>query len=1372
MRTLRSVRRLAAVSALAASAGLWYGCSDRAPDSLTGPVLLQGRGFTAQAVRAAVSAQEHHTEALLRIPGVVGTAVGLLPSGHLGVQVFVAHPDVQGVPASVDGVPVARRVTGMFLPRSDPTARERPAPLGYSIGHFAITAGTIGARVRDASGNVYVLSNNHVLANINDAQVGDPVYQPGPYDGGGAADQVATLATFEPIDFAGGNNIMDAALALTSSSDVGSATPLDDAYGAPSATIFGDANGDGFFDDVTALLGLEVQKYGRTTGLTTGHITGVNATLSVCYEVLYIFCLRSATFVDQLVIDESGFSDGGDSGSLLVTTDGSNRPVALLFAGSQTQTIANRIDLVLDHFGVTIDTAGSPPPGPVTDVAVTTVTAPATVEQGQTASVSVTVRNVGNQSVDSAFAVTLLDDTDSTIVDTQTVNGLAVGAQTTLTFAWNTAGSSVGVHTLSAIQSLADDNAANDRRAATVTVNGPLWDVAVISVMANSPLIQGNIAGVNVTLRNLGNQPVGTFTVTLVDETDGVPIGTKSVASLAVGAQTMVTINWNTAGASIGDHTLTGSHDFPDDNPANDHASKSVTVQSPGGPAPVTDVSVTSVSTVASVLQGDTAGVNVTVQNVGNQAAGAFVITLVDATDGVTIGTHSVGGLAAGLSTTVTLGWPTAGRSIGTHTLTASHNLADDNAANNQRSTTVAVTDPAGPAPVTDIAVTSVMANSPLIQGNIAGVNVTVRNLGNQPVGTFTVTLVDETDGVTIGSRSVASLAVGAQTMVTINWNSAGASIGDHTLTGSHDFPDDNPANDHASKTVTVQSPGGPAPVTDVSVTSVSTVASVLQGDTAGVNITVQNVGNQAAGAFVITLVDATDGVTIGTQSVGGLAAGLSTTVTLGWPTAGRSIGTHTLTASHDLADDNAANNQRSTTVTVADPAGPAPVTDVAVTSVNANSPLTQGNIAGVNVTVRNLGNQPVGTFTVTLVDETDGVTIGAKSVASLAVGAQTMVTINWNSAGASIGDHTLTGSHDFPDDNPANDHASKVVTVQSPGGPAPVTDVSVTSVSTVASVLQGDTAGVNITVQNVGNQAAGAFVITLVDATDGVTIGTHSVGGLAAGLSTTVTLGWPTAGRSIGTHTLTASHDLADDNAANNQRSTTVTVADPGGPAPVTDIAVTSVNANSPLMQGSIAGVNVTVRNLGNQPVGTFTVTLVDETDGVTIGAKSIASLAVGATTSVSITWNTAGASVGNHTLTGSHDFPDDNPANDHASKSVTVTGPDDDIHVGDLDGAATNDGKTWTATVTIAIHAKDHAPVAGVQVSGAWSRGGASENQCTTGSDGTCAVTFPGIKKNVGSVSFTVSAATLTGRPYQPAQNHDDDGDSNGRTIVVTKP
>jgi hypothetical protein len=113
----------------------------------------------------------------------VGTAVGLSPDGQPTVRLLLAQPDVAGLPAVLDGVPVATQVTGMFVARSDPTKRQRPAPLGFSVGHPAITVGSIGGRVVDGAGNVYVLSNNHVLANGNGASIGDPALQPGPFDG-------------------------------------------------------------------------------------------------------------------------------------------------------------------------------------------------------------------------------------------------------------------------------------------------------------------------------------------------------------------------------------------------------------------------------------------------------------------------------------------------------------------------------------------------------------------------------------------------------------------------------------------------------------------------------------------------------------------------------------------------------------------------------------------------------------------------------------------------------------------------------------------------------------------------------------------------------------------------------------------------------------------------------------------------------------------------------------------------------------------------------------------------------------------------------------------------------------------------------------
>ena len=470
MRLLTPLRHVLLASA---TFTVFIACTDTARDPLLAPVALsQG---SSQGVENALAAQARHTAALMRIPGVVGTAVGLLPNGEAVVRLYLEHPNVAGLPDVLDGVAVSRQVTGRIMARSDPTLRLRPAPVGYSVGHPAITAGTIGARVVNPSTlSVFLLSNNHVLANSNGATVGDAALQPGPFDGGTSADQVGTLFAFRPIDFStGGQNTMDAAIALTSVSEVSNSTPLDDGYGIPSRLLFNDANSDGQFDNIAAALNTQVQKFGRTTKLTHGTITGVNGTLSICYEVLFIFCIRSATFVDQLIIEPGNFSDGGDSGSLIVTDNSGLNPVGLLFAGSTTQTIANRIDLVLNYFSVTIDDGSGAPPTPLTDAAISSVSAPASVSQGATVNVSVTVQNSGNQPINSPFSVALQDVTGATTIGTQNVAALAVGAVATLSFSWNTTGAALGGHTLTASHDLSDGNAANNQRSTTSSVNPP-----------------------------------------------------------------------------------------------------------------------------------------------------------------------------------------------------------------------------------------------------------------------------------------------------------------------------------------------------------------------------------------------------------------------------------------------------------------------------------------------------------------------------------------------------------------------------------------------------------------------------------------------------------------------------------------------------------------------------------------------------------------------------------------------------------------------------------------------------------------------------------------------------------------------------------
>lgn len=241
------------------------------------------------------------------------------------------------------------------------TTRERPAPSGISIGHVAITAGTLGGLVKDKQrSGVAILSNNHVLANSNEGGEGDAILQPGPHDGGeDPRDRVATLARFVPIDFTpGAENRVDGAIAtpveparsqvIWSTRDVGAQTP---------AKVRQLSEAD---------LGLPVQKTGRTTEHTEGIVQSLFATVQVKYDMF-----RKATFVDQIIASQAqgrpAFSNGGDSGSLVY--DNERRCVGLLFAGSEgaagepATTIINPIQHVLRELDIELLPSGSFPSG-------------------------------------------------------------------------------------------------------------------------------------------------------------------------------------------------------------------------------------------------------------------------------------------------------------------------------------------------------------------------------------------------------------------------------------------------------------------------------------------------------------------------------------------------------------------------------------------------------------------------------------------------------------------------------------------------------------------------------------------------------------------------------------------------------------------------------------------------------------------------------------------------------------------------------------------------------------------------------------------------------------------------------------------------
>ena len=283
---------------------------------------------------------------------ILGVGVGLKEKGGImtstaAVKFYVrtkgdvALPDSEQLPDKIgefttDVVQMAPlRARGSF------TQRVRPGVGGCS-GCVVVPGlnytGTLGLGMRGygaLADDVFVLSNNHVLANENQATIGDPVIQPGTLDGGDPAnDTIGELFDFVRLrfDMPGSPNPtvnrVDAACARL------------DRFGDFSREVFWVGYPKGWRDrqsvaDAVAAGNTRVQKTGRTTGYTTGDISALDFDGWVGYDT------GAAYFEDQLLITPGSFSAAGDSGSCIL--DGDENIIGLLFAGGATHTIGNYV---------------------------------------------------------------------------------------------------------------------------------------------------------------------------------------------------------------------------------------------------------------------------------------------------------------------------------------------------------------------------------------------------------------------------------------------------------------------------------------------------------------------------------------------------------------------------------------------------------------------------------------------------------------------------------------------------------------------------------------------------------------------------------------------------------------------------------------------------------------------------------------------------------------------------------------------------------------------------------------------------------------------------------------------------------------------
>ena len=278
--------------------------------------------------------------------GLGERVIGGERTGELCVKVHVARkfpldavPESERVPEEIDGVPTD--VEGIGYPARHaltPRARHRPVIGGISLSLDANAlnapnAGTLGLVVRKGS-VLLALSNNHVLANENEALPGAVVVQPGTYDGGTDADRIGALEEFEPLVFGNRRNLLDAAVARFEEGIAVEA--FIEGIGVPGGAA-------------TPRLGSAVRKMGRTTALTEGVVR------AVAFDARNIRYQHGLVRMDDVLVvagTTAAFSRPGDSGSAVV--DHSGRVVGLLFAGSDQATFVIPIRRVLRRFGAKV----------------------------------------------------------------------------------------------------------------------------------------------------------------------------------------------------------------------------------------------------------------------------------------------------------------------------------------------------------------------------------------------------------------------------------------------------------------------------------------------------------------------------------------------------------------------------------------------------------------------------------------------------------------------------------------------------------------------------------------------------------------------------------------------------------------------------------------------------------------------------------------------------------------------------------------------------------------------------------------------------------------------------------------------------------
>jgi len=702
--------------------------------------------------------------------------------------------------------------------------------------------------------------------------------------------------------------------------------------------------------------------------------------------------------------------------------------------------------------------------------------------------------------------------------------------------------------------------------------------------------------------------------------------------------------------------TIDAPSDFNDTNTSNNTATSAQAiniVNEESDPAP--DIAVRSVTaSKTTAVVGDTVDFTVKVENEGDADADAdTTVTLDHGADATELDSDTVSALAVDGEGTVTLTWDTDEAAAGEHSVRAlAQTEGDSNSDNDSKSVTVTLVERS-----VDVAVKSVTpAASEALVGDTVEFTVTLENGGNVPAVTPAVSLYDANaaaDAEPLASETADTIPADDTKTVTVSWDTDNAEAGTYSLRVVATVADDGDAsNDSATASLTLHDP------VDLELSFTETPdATAIVGNSVSVPFTVANSGNHDTGEILISLyvsevgqdqededteededegegeeeADPTDTATVATLAVDG-----STSGTLTWDTAAVAVGDYELEVVAETAGDiDETNNTVSAGIEIRNWLL---LNDVSPTSAAA----VVGNTVEFTAQVENVGTGELNDLTVGLYEPNAEDALGSISIASIASGSTGTATVAWDTTGRDVAMLDLIVAAGADGQDPDGDD-SQFVSLEI-RNPVALSSAVLASADNIA----GTAVSINVQVLNESNAeitdvAVDLFVGDSEDAGDSTTIES-----IAAGVSVATSLTWDTAGVEVDEHKLKIVVSLADYGSdANDESSMTVTLR-----APVVAVALTAVTVSRDVAAvGQTLDVVAMITNHGEVPVAaTVSLYLVDRL-GQTEPAVKVTSSSIepGASSEVTLQWDSTGALIGTHMLKVAAELPGDTTTDDN---------------------------------------------------------------------------------------------------------------------------